>query len=445
MRNFTLGLVLCCILDLITFVTYANGQLTNQYEYEFFSDVETACISYEQSSQQCFFDFAGEVVGGVNVKPCRFPYLVSIQAPNQYDLSGQTYLHFCGGTLIAPRVVLTAAHCFGNAAVINGGSYVVKDIDPGVMYAALDPFCRHMKGKGRVGISKMYVHGSYGGSAESGNDITLLLLDTEFDDFEGPYANYKGSQTVLENGWSPYLYSVVGWGSVYTQDAQSSKFFQTVKSQQLGFLSHITTEMCNQQIGTSAAVDSTSMVCFVDENTDSCQGDSGGPLLAYDSAISKTEFQNIPATNDIQVGITSWGPDVTCGGGAAILPGVYTNVANYVDWIDEILGDIEAGFSDGAGGVFASIVQTDGDGDDAGSIEYGRTVTGDSIAPRLTELAQIPEECLEDVDPGPCDDRTARYYYNRDRNQCETFVYGGCFGNSNNFMTFSNCQDTCVQ
>ncbi|KAK1793211.1 hypothetical protein P4O66_011611, partial [Electrophorus voltai] len=44
---------------------------------------------------------------------------------------------------------------------------------------------------------------------------------------------------------------------------------------------------------------------------------------------------------------------------------------------------------------------------------------------------------------GPCDQWTARYYYDPASSRCVHFWYGGCHGNSNNFATLDKCQHTC--
>merc|ERR1719412_1822111 len=64
------------------------------------------------------------------------------------------------------------------------------------------------------------------------------------------------------------------------------------------------------------------MMCALGDGTDSCQGDSGGPLIANGtSSLYGDEW--------IQVGVTSFG--IGCAWG---IPGVYTDVANYWEWIE---------------------------------------------------------------------------------------------------------------
>lgn len=51
--------------------------------------------------------------------------------------------------------------------------------------------------------------------------------------------------------------------------------------------------------------------------------------------------------------------------------------------------------------------------------------------------------CLAEPDAGPCSGRYPRYYYNPATYRCERFVYGGCSGNSNNYLTLQQCEEKC--
>ncbi|CAF0874566.1 unnamed protein product [Rotaria sordida] len=55
------------------------------------------------------------------------------------------------------------------------------------------------------------------------------------------------------------------------------------------------------------------------------------------------------------------------------------------------------------------------------------------------------EVCLLPKITGPCHSASHRYYYDRDKNECRQFHYGGCNGNSNNYETMEKCQSTCVK
>ncbi|CAF4128889.1 unnamed protein product [Rotaria sp. Silwood2] len=55
------------------------------------------------------------------------------------------------------------------------------------------------------------------------------------------------------------------------------------------------------------------------------------------------------------------------------------------------------------------------------------------------------EVCLLPKITGPCHSASNRYYYDRDKKECQQFHYGGCNGNANNYETIEKCQSTCVK
>lgn len=66
---------------------------------------------------------------------------------------------------------------------------------------------------------------------------------------------------------------------------------------------------------------STNGICAGGEGRDTCNGDSGGPLVCR-VITSRGEYRYH------LVGVTSWGR------GCGTIPGVYTDVSAYIDWIN---------------------------------------------------------------------------------------------------------------
>jgi hypothetical protein len=62
------------------------------------------------------------------------------------------------------------------------------------------------------------------------------------------------------------------------------------------------------------------------------------------------------------------------------------------------------------------------------------------------EAACLPDEddvCSLPADVGPCDGVCPRFFHNICSGQCEPFVYGCCEGNANNFLTLEECEAAC--
>ncbi|KAB7506142.1 Serine protease 56 [Armadillidium nasatum] len=91
-------------------------------------------------------------------------------------------------------------------------------------------------------------------------------------------------------------------------------------------VSLLSDEECEEALGNSTSKKPfKSNVCAGGGKTDACQGDSGGPLVCCDDSKS---FKNCTLT-----GITSWGIGCATPG----IPGIYTEVAYYKDWINRII------------------------------------------------------------------------------------------------------------
>lgn len=54
------------------------------------------------------------------------------------------------------------------------------------------------------------------------------------------------------------------------------------------------------------------------------------------------------------------------------------------------------------------------------------------------------EMCSQPSNVGDCKGHLSRFFYNLESESCEEFIYGGCGGNRNNFLTEENCNKNCV-
>ena len=52
-------------------------------------------------------------------------------------------------------------------------------------------------------------------------------------------------------------------------------------------------------------------------------------------------------------------------------------------------------------------------------------------------------DCSLKSEVGPCKALIRRYFYNADAKECQEFNYGGCMGNSNNFIELEDCESVC--
>jgi len=63
---------------------------------------------------------------------------------------------------------------------------------------------------------------------------------------------------------------------------------------------------------------------------------------------------------------------------------------------------------------------------------------------KVAEQRQGRGNCLKPKDPGTCRGIFERFYYNVETETCEQFVFGGCGGNENNFVTKEKCNTYCL-
>jgi len=241
------------------------------------------------------------IVGGEPADPGRYPYQVGLWD----DTDSFT---FCGGSLISPEWVLSAAHCGGFATHVHIGRYDLSD--PNENYELIP-------------VVLEFKHPDFNPwTAE--NDLMLIKLEYASDYTPVTLTDGSLSLTAGTN------VTVMGWGATFEGDYYGSEILLEVEVDVVGHAE------CNDAYNDT--INEENMICASREGKDSCQGDSGGPLIIKGT----NEF------SDIQVGVVSWG----IGCADPDFPGVYASVASGLDFFESITtcsyadGEDETSFED---------------------------------------------------------------------------------------------------
>jgi len=276
-------------------------------------------------------DRTGRVVGGRKAKLGQFPWMVLI-GYDPSSVEGDDIFYLCAGSLINKHYVLTSAGCIdtenGDPVEVVLGDLVVgedPDCDSGSCNAPVI--------KRRVTKSDITVHENYDKENLFINDIALIRLDEAVPLFQDDQTKSSVVPVCLPWAEDSYPYSVkdgdiatvAGWGRTTRRlTKNNSNYFLkhkvNKKHLQVADLP-ISNEKCNKD---SFAINKSLQLCAGGEKgIDSCSGDRGGPLVAQKSSSDPW----------YEIGITSFGT-TRC---ASEIPGVYTKVTGYMQWIDDNL------------------------------------------------------------------------------------------------------------
>ncbi|NGO14352.1 trypsin-like serine protease [Streptomyces sp. HC44] len=235
------------------------------------------------------------IIGGTETTIDSAPWMVQLA---YYDeAAGQSY--FCGGTLVAPSKVLTAAHCVAGLDWTANGAVIAGATD---LYDATN---------GTVaGVWQQWSHPKYN-EATIQNDVAVLTLDRPLDRqwLRLAASNDSALYTPGTTG------TVYGWG--LTSGGENAELSAKLRKATLPMVADSTCNSAMQSVLGKDAFIEGSMACAgtpatgTDEGTNSpCNGDSGGPLVVGGKVV----------------GIVSWG---VAGCTAAGAYPVFTKVSSY--------------------------------------------------------------------------------------------------------------------
>ncbi|XP_017061276.1 venom serine protease [Drosophila ficusphila] len=260
-------------------------------------------LTVTKQNCNCGWSATARIANGQQAAANEFPSFAALKDVTKNQAS------FCGGTIVAHRYILTAAHCIymvsqATNIVAIVGTNNLNNPSSSVYYQ-------------QYSIQQMIPHEQYVSDPNVNNDIAVLITAT----------NIKWSR-----GVGPICLPPVGTTSPFTYDTVDVIGFGTLifagptsATLQKINLNIVTNQDCQTEYNNVATI-YTGQMCTYDYSgtgRDSCQFDSGGPVI-------------LRKTRQFLVGIISFGK--SCAESQYPM-GVNTRVTSYISWIRQKIGN----------------------------------------------------------------------------------------------------------
>ena len=265
-------------------------------------DLTTFSSRYYYGATQRSGEEEQRVAYGLPATKGQFPFAVRLEIEKK---NGK--LSLCGGSLVSPKVVMTAAHCLYETDGSSKAKEITAIINDRIVHGE-SYFCPEFSPRDR----KDYYA-----------DLALILLEDEVPDAEKSLVRLDNSSIAVTDN---EIVFALGWGHTEEHFLSESLLYTDIPYISRKKFSKWIRDVSKKEKWLSGfEVEKDKIVAGLDKSRkDTCAGDSGGPLIMK----KKNTW--------IQIGITSYGLVEVCGHDKMNI-GMYTSVSHWKNWIADVL------------------------------------------------------------------------------------------------------------